>query len=211
MKIQSNKIEDCQIFLTIELDPAEVEEKLKESYKNLVKTVKVPGFREGKAPRKVLEQHLGGNGLLDDALKSLIPKAYTDALNEQGIQPIAEPSIKITGNKPVTFEVKAPLPPEVELGDYYQIKMKPEKVKVKKEEVDEVINQLRERGTVYNPVERPAGEIDVVVIDITCNVEGKTVMSEKGVEYQIVNDLTFPAPGFSEALLKNGKGRRERV
>ncbi|MFC1846717.1 trigger factor [Chloroflexota bacterium] len=206
MKVQSKIIEDCQVFLTIELDPAEVEEQLEESYKNLVKMVKVPGFREGKAPRKVLEQHLGENGLMDDALKSLVPKAYTDALNEQGIQPIAEPSIKITGNDPVIFEARAPLPPEVELGDYYQIKIKPEKVKIKKEEVDDVIEQLRERSTVYNPVERAAGDKDVVVIDISCNVEGKAVMDEKGVEYQIIDDLTFPAPGFPEALLGMKKG-----
>jgi len=205
MKVQSKRIEDCQVFLTIELNPAEVEEQLEESYKKLVKTTKIPGFREGKAPRKVLEKHVGENRLLDDALESLVPKAYEDALQEEGVQPIAKPSINITGNEPVIFEAKAPLPPEVELGDYKQIRMKPEKVKVKKEEVDDVINQLRERSTVYNPVERSVREGDVVTIDIISDVEGKTVINEKGVEYKINTGLTFPAPGFPEALLKMKK------
>ncbi len=211
MKVQKSNVEDCQIFLTIELNAEEVEKQKEESYKKLVKTVKVPGFREGKAPRDVLENHLGKDGLLEDAIESLIPKSYSDALQEQNIKTIGEPSIQVISTQPLVYEAKAPLPPKVELGDYSKIKGKPEKVTIKKEDIDQVIEQLREQHATCEPVERPIKEMDVVVMDTSATVEGETVIDEKGVEYQIVAGLSFPAPGFPEAMVGMVKGEEKEL
>ena len=133
MKILDKKIENKQAFLTIQLEPTEVEESLDESYKRLVKEKDIPGFRKGKAPRSVLEQNIGKEALLDDALNSLLPKVCDDAIKEQKIDFISRPVIKVTQKEPVVFEATVPLPPTVKLTDYYKIKMKPEPVRLNKD------------------------------------------------------------------------------
>ena len=201
MKILNQKIENKQAFLTIELEPAEVEESLDKSYNRLVKETDIPGFRKGKAPRSVLEQHIGKEALLDDALNSLLPKVCDDAIKEQKIEFIGRPIIKVTQKEPVVFEATIPLPPTVNLTDYHKIKMKPEQVKVKKDDVNTVLEQLRHRFATWEPVERPVKVDDLAVIDVESNVGDKTIMNEKGANYQIISGLTWPAMGFPEQLL----------
>ena len=91
------------MFLTIEMEPAEVEESLAESYKHLAKRTNIPGFRKGKAPRAVLERYLGKESFLDDALKRLLPQAYEKAIKEQKIEAIARPQIELAQTDPVIF------------------------------------------------------------------------------------------------------------
>ena len=88
MKVTRDKTEDSQAFLTIEMEPVEVESALEESYYRLVRRAKIPGFRKGKAPREILESYVGRERLLDEALNSLIPGAYEKALQEQEIEAI---------------------------------------------------------------------------------------------------------------------------
>ena len=202
MKVLSNNIENREALLTIELEPAEVEDSLQKSYKKIVKKTAIPGFRKGKAPRSLLEQHIGKDELLEDALNSLIPEAYADAIKEQDIKPIAQPSIKLMKKEPVTFEAKVPLPPVVELGDYYKIKMKPEKVKIKEEEINSVIEELRQRNATYKPVERPVQVNDMITINVEGVVDEKTIIDEKARDYHVISGITYPAQGFPEQLIK---------
>ena len=201
MKVLSKKIEKSQALLTIELEPAEVEESLDKSYNRLVKETNIPGFRKGKAPRSVLEQHIGKEGLLEDALNSLLPRVCADAIAEQKIEFIARPIIKVTQTDPVVFEATVSLPPNIKLGDYYRIKMKPEPVRLKKDDVSAVIEQLRHQCATWEPVERPVEFKDLIVIDVDSNVEGKPFIGEKGAHYQLTAGSSFPAPGFPEQLV----------
>lgn len=202
MKVLSNNIEGREALLTIELEPAEVEDSLQKSYKKIVKKTAIPGFRKGKAPRSVLEQHIGKDELLEDALNSLIPEACANAIKENDIEPIAQPSIKLMKKEPVTFEARVPLPPVVELGDYYKIKMKPEKVKIKEEEINSVIEELRQRNATYKPVERPVQVNDMVTINVEGVAGEETMIDKKNIDYHVISGITYPAPGFPEKLLK---------
>ena len=103
---------------------------LEDSYKTLAKKVNVPGFRKGKAPRTVIERHLGRNRLIEEAINKLLPQAYEQALKEQEIEPFAQPEVEITQTEPVIFKAVVPLEPTVELGDYQGIRMNPEPVEV---------------------------------------------------------------------------------
>jgi trigger factor len=201
MKILSKRIENKQAFLTIELEPAEVEESLDRSYNQLVKETDIPGFRKGKAPRPVLEQHIGKEALLNNALDSLLPKVCAQAIEEQKIEFIARPVIKVTQKEPVVFEATVPLPPTVKLTDYYKIKMKPEPVRLKKDDVSDAIEQLRHQRATWAPVDRPVKVDDLVVLDVENSVGEKTIINEKGANYQVISGITWPAPGFSEQLL----------
>lgn len=201
MKVLSNKIENRQALLTIELEAAEVEQSLQKSYQRLVKKTDIPGFRQGKAPRAVLERHIGKENLLEDALDYLLPRVCADVIEQQKLKIIARPDIKVTKTAPVVFEATVPLTPTVKLADYYRIKMKPKPVKLKKEDVSTVIGQLRRQSATWEPVERAVENKDLVILDVESSVEDKPFIGEKGAQYQVLSDSSFPAPGFTEQLL----------
>ncbi len=201
MKIVNKIIENREALLTIELDQAEVEESLQKSYEKINRRIEIPGFRKGKAPRSVLEQHLGKDGLLEDALKSLIPDAYKNAIKEQQIEPLTEPSIKLNKKEPVTFEAKIPLLPIVKIGDYHKIKMKPEKVNIGEDEINKIVDELRQRNATYNPVNRAVQITDLVTVDIVGAVGTETIINKKATDYHVISSMTYPAPGFPEKLV----------
>ncbi len=200
MKVTNEKTENSQVFLTIEMEPAEVEESLEGSYHRLVRKTNIPGFRKGKAPRAIAERYIGKESLLKDALDSLIPQAYEKAIKEQEIEAIAHPQIEITQTDPVVFKAIVPLKPKVKLGDYQHIQVTPESVEVTESDVSAVIEQLRHQHATWEPVERPVDFDDLVVLDIESNIEGKPFINQKGAQYQVLHDLSFPVSGFAEQL-----------
>ena len=207
MKVTNEKIENSQAFLSIEMEPAEVEESLEESYHRLLKKTDVPGFRRGRAPRVILERYLGRESLLEDALDNLLPKACKKAIEEQKLEAIASPSIEIAQTDPVIFKAIVPLRPTIKLGDYHQIQVTPQPVEVSEGDVSAIIERLRHQHATWEPVERPVGFNDLVVLDIQSSVEDKSFINRKGAQYQVVQNYPFPVPGFAEQLL--GMGRDE--
>jgi len=200
VKVTREKTENSQAFLTIEMEPAEVEESLEKSYHRLVKKANIPGFRRGKAPRAILEQYVGKGSLLDDAIDNLLPQAYEKAIQEQEIEAIAYPEIEITQTDPVIFKAIVPLPPTVKLGDYHNIGVAQEPVEFSEDDVNPVIEQLRHQHAIWEPVERAVNFGDLVVLDIESHIEGEPFINQKGVQYQVINGLPSPVPGFAEQL-----------
>lgn len=200
MKVTNEKTENSQAFLTIEMEPAEVDESLEKSYQRLVQRAKIPGFRKGKAPRAILERHIGKDSLLEDALNSLAPQACEKAIKEQAIEAIAQPQIEIAQTDPVVFKAIVPLKPKIRLGDYQHIQVTPEPVEVTEDDVSAVLEQLRHQHATWQPVERPVDFGDLVVIDMKSSIEGKPFINHQGVQYQVLRDLSLPTPGFGEQL-----------
>jgi len=206
VKVNREKTEDCQAFLTIELEPEELEESLENSYRRMVKKTSIPGFRKGKVPRSVFEQYVGRDRILDEALEEAIPQAYRKALDEQEIEPIAQPQLEITQNDPVIFKAVVPLKPTVQLGDYKSIRIDEEPVDFKEESVDSTIEQLRHQHAVWEPMDRPVEYNDMVVLDIESNLGEKPFINREGLQYQVIKDIAFPVPGFAEELLEMKAG-----
>jgi trigger factor len=209
MKVTREKEENRQVFLNIEMEPAEMKEALDESYKRLALRADIPGFRKGKAPRAVLERYIGKDRLLEDTLNNLLPQAYEKALKEQELEPFASPDIEITQTDPVIFKATVPLPPIVELGDYQSLRLKPEPPEAIGDELDNLIEQLRRQHSTWEPAERAAGFDDLVTMDIDSQVEGKPFIKQEGVQYQLHKTQTAPAPGFAEKLV-GMKGGEEK-
>lgn len=201
MKVTREKEENRQVFLNIEMEPAEMAKALDESYKRLAQRADVPGFRKGKAPRAVLERHIGKDRLLEDALNSLLPQAYEDALKEQELEPVASPGIEITQTDPVIFKATVPLKPVIELGDYQTIRLTPEKPDAIDEDLKNMIEQLRRQQGTWEPAERAAAFDDLVTLDIDSQVEGDPFIKQEGVQYQLNKNQTAPAPGFAGQLV----------
>jgi trigger factor len=209
MKVTTEKMEHRQVALTIEVEPGELEKSREKAYHRLVSRVSIPGFRKGKAPRAVLEQHVGKESLLKEALELLMPELYQEAVKSQGLEPIAEPQIEITQTEPVVFQAIVPLKPTIELGDYHDIKVKPEPVEIGNDEIETTIEQIRQEQAVLSPVDRPVQFGDSVTMDIEASVDGKTLLNHKGIVYDVDQNSAAPLPGFAENLIGVEKNKEK--
>jgi len=209
VKVTKEKIENSQAFLTVEIEPAEMEEPMENAYRSLAKKANVPGFRKGKAPRAVLENYIGKESIFEEALKTLVPQAYEQAIKEQEIEPFAQPEIEITQPDPVIFKAVVPLSPTIELGDYQSIRMTPEPVEITEENVGAVLEELRHQHGTWEPVERPLAFGDLAVINVDSEVGGEPFVKKLGVNYQVLSESVAPAPGFAEQIVGMNKGEEK--
>ncbi len=201
MKVTKDKEENRQAFLTVEMEPAEMEDGMRHAYERLVQKTNIPGFRKGKAPRVVVERTLGKSRLLEEALDRLLPQAYEQAIKEQNIEPYAQPDLEITQPDPLIFKAVVPLMPTVELGDYPGIRMQPEPVEIKEENTNAVLEELRQQHATWEPVDRPLDYNDMAVIDINGEVEEKPYVKKAAAQMQILKDTITPAPGFAAQVV----------
>jgi trigger factor len=209
LKVTREKVENNQAFLTVEIEPSEMETPLENSYKRISQKTNIPGFRRGKAPRTILEQYVGKESIIEEALKQVIPQVYEQALKEQEIEPFAQPEVEITQTDPVIFKAVVPLAPSVELGDYHSIKMEQEKVEITDNNVDEVLDELRHQNATWEPTERPLEIGNLATIDINSKVSEKPYIQRVGMQYQLIKDAASPAPGFVDQIVGMKKGEEK--
>ncbi len=207
MKVSSEVKEGRQAVLNIEMEPAEVEDGLKEAYKHLVRRFHIPGFRPGKAPREVVERFAGREALLEDAVHHIAPEACEKAMEQEGLQTIAQPEIEVVTREPMVLKATIHMPPVVEPGNYKEIKVTPEKVEVKQEDVDRVLENLRHRQAVWEPVERPVKFGDLVVVDGEGKQGDKVIWNRKADNFEVTEKGFYPMPGFAEELVGIEKGQ----
>ncbi len=202
MKVTVDKTENRETYLTVEMDPAEVEESMEKTYRKAVLKTRVPGFRPGKAPRTVFERHVGRQALLEDALDDLIPEAYDKAIKDQAIEAIARPRLEVTQTDPVIFKAVVPLKPVVTLGDYKAVRVTPEPAReVTDKDVDAVIDALRHQYATWETIKREARSGDLTTIDIWSTVGEQPYINQKGVQFQPADGSAAPLPGFSEQII----------
>lgn len=200
MKVATKKIENSQVVLDIEVGTSEVEKSLDETYRRLVNQLSIPGFRRGKAPRPVLERHIGRQTFFQKALEQLIPQVYEQAVKSEGIEAIAQPQIEVIQTEPVILKAIVPVSPTVKLGNYYDIRLESESVEITGEEVDAAIEQLRYQQAVLLPVERSVQFGDAVILDVDASIQGKPVLNYKDAVCEVVEHSSLPLPGFTEKL-----------
>ncbi len=208
MKVSTENLESCRVALNIESEAGELDKSLDEAYHHLVREVSIPGFRKGKAPRAVLEQHIGKKSLLEEALEHLVPQLYNQAIRSQGIEPIAEPELEITQTEPLIFKAVVSLKPEVKVGDYHRIKVEPgPQTEVTEKEVAAATEEVRQRQGAWVPADRPAALGDLVTMDIQANADGKPWLNHKGILYEMDKDSRSPVPGFASSLQGSEKNK----
>lgn len=209
MKITTEKMDRCQVALVVEVEPGEMAESRTAVYHRLANKISIPGFRKGKAPRAILEQHLGRDALTQEALEHLVPRLYKQAVESQGLQPIAPPQIEITQNDPVVFRALLSLKPKIELGDYHSIRLKPGTVTIGDKEIDAALERIRHEQAVLRPVDRPVQFDDFVAIDIEASIGDTPVLNHKGVTYEVSRDSNLPLPGFADNVVGMEKNQEK--
>jgi trigger factor len=178
LKITAEKNQESQYVVTIEIDPAELDQAKNRAVKRLANAVRVPGFRPGKAPRYIIERMVGQEALIEEATKDLLPKAYQSALDEnKDIKPIADPEVNIEKLDPLTIVAKIPVEPTVTLGDYRSLRHELIVDEVTDEDVQKQIERLLDSKTTWDDLteERPTQNGDKIEISMQTLRDGETV------------------------------------
>ena len=200
MKSTAKTIEHCQAELHIEAEQAEYDAATVEAFKYLAGRVEIPGFRKGKAPRPLIEKHVGREAVVDEALERLFPALYEEALTTHELHPITTPHVHLEQREPPVFLAIVPLEPQVELGDYHSVRVAKEEVEVTDEHVLSALDRLRESQAVLVPVERPLQFGDFASLDVKATINEQPFLDHKGVTYEMVAGSAMPLPGFAEAI-----------
>ena len=200
---------DCRRTISIEVEPGLLEEEKAKVLAGLAKKAMIPGFRKGKAPRNIVQKHFAEE-IDSEAIKSLLPDAYAHAVTTENLRPIGDPlfrDIRIEEDKPMSFKVEIEVEPVIEIEGYRDVKVDREEGKVEDEEIDRVLENLRERYADYEPVEREARTMDVVVLDYVPAGEGVTEEESKKVEdYPVQLGAGQLFPEFEEAVIGKKPG-----
>ncbi|HHS98152.1 MAG TPA: trigger factor [Chloroflexi bacterium] len=215
LQITTEPVEPRQVRLTIDVPEGRVREEMRRVARTIARQVSIPGFRKGRAPYHVIAQRLGEDFLRKEAAENLIEPVFKEAVEREGIEPAAPASLEEMKAEPLQYTFTVPLTPEVDLGDYRSLRIKPRTVRVTKKEVEEALERLREEHAVLEPREgRPVQPGDVV----SFSVEGRTDRGEiflKDDDAETLVDLEneWPLPGFYEALvgMKPGEEKTFRL
>jgi trigger factor len=173
MRATTEPLEGNLIRLSVEIDEPEFDQAMGDVVRTLARQVRVPGFRPGKVPRKVLEARMGGAGALRaEALREALPDFYAQAVVDTELDPIAQPEIDITGGEQsgaVSFDAVVQVRPVVSIPGYDGLQVTLPGLEVKDEEVQHQIDRLRENDAELEVVDRPAIDGDLVTIDLHGN------------------------------------------
>ena len=189
-----------EVTLNISMDTDDEEPFLTRSYRRLVTRLQIPGFRPGKAPRSIVENHVGRATLVQEALEFMIPETLDQVLKEHDLKAFAEPQLEILEMEPVQFKAVVPLEPIVELGDFRVIRLDRDQVEITGEGVDEVLEQLRYESAPWEPANRPAQFGDLLNINVKGSILGESVINDQGMDFIPQQDNPLPVPGFSVYL-----------
>jgi trigger factor len=176
--------------LTVEVPFEELKPSLDKAYKTIAQQINIPGFRRGKVPPMVIDRQVGRGAILDQAINDALPQLYIQALQDNDLQPLAQPEIEVTrleDNESLEFTAEVDVKPEITLPAYDDLAAQVDDVTVSDDDVDEQVAALRERFATLVDVERPAADGDFVVIDLVAEQDGETVEGAEltGMSYKV--------------------------
>ena len=205
MSLQVEKMEKNMAKLTIEVAAEDLEKAMQNAYQKAKGRISIPGFRKGKAPRKMIEQMYGKGVFLEDAVNALIPEHYSKALAECELEIVSQPTIDITQAEPgkaFIFTAEVATKPEVTLGDYKGVEVPKTEITVTDEDVDAEIKKEQEKNSrTINVEDRGAQLQDVVTIDFEGSVDGVPFDGGQATEYPLTLGSNTFIPGFEDQLV----------
>lgn len=215
MSLQVEKMEKNMAKLTIEVSAEELEKAIQGAYLKNKNKITLPGFRKGKAPRKMIEKMYGKGVFLEDAANALIPSAYSDALKECELEIVSQPEIGVTqleAGKPFIFTAEVAVKPEVTLGEYKGVEIKKVEAEVTDEEIEAELNKEQENNSRTVAVEdRAVEDGDIATIDFEGFVDGTPFEGGKGTDYPLTIGSNTFIPGFEEQLIGKNIGEQTDV
>ena len=216
MKVTKENGDNQQVVLTIEVPVEDWSKAINEAVKRIANHVNIPGFRRGKAPRRIVEQHVGKEAVLDEAYEKVGPKYFNEALKEENLDMATYPAferVTVEEGKPLVFKAVVTPKPEVKLGEYKGLVIEKKVDEVTDKEVDEHIDKMRERHAELVPAaaDAEAKSGDMVTLDFKGFVDGEAFEGGEGKDYPLTLGSNTFIPGFEDQLVGAKVGEERDV
>lgn len=212
MKVEMRTEPASRVVLEIDVAEDALARAMDQAYTHLVRRVQVPGFRRGKAPRPILEKHVGTETLREEALRQLVPEQYSEAVAQTGVSPITRPSIEVkdaADGKGLHLTAIVDVYPAITLPDYRQIRVAAEQTPITDADVDRAIEDIRARHGRLSSVSEPARRADFVLLTVVSAPEGhERLQAGKELLVEVGGGL-LPEP--VEAALEGASAGEERT
>ena len=216
MKVTAENIDNQQVVLTIEVPAEELDKASDKAFKRIAGKVNIPGFRKGKAPRRIGEQQVGKEAVLDEAFDIVAQKAFEDALDEQKIEPVSRPKIDVVtleAGKDLVFKATVTPKPELTLGDYKGLKIEKTVEEVTDEAIDKQLAQLQNHQSkmIDAPEGAAVADGDFITLDFKGFVDGEAFKGGEGKDYPLQIGSKSFIPGFEDQLIGAKVGEERDV
>jgi trigger factor len=203
VKTDVEELSPTRVKLTIEVPFEELKTSLDKAYREVARQVRVPGFRPGRVPPRIIDQRFGRAAVLEQAVNEAVPELYSKALAEHDVVPLSQPDLEITkldDGKELAFTAEVDVRPSFDLPDVSALSVTVENADVDPDQVEEYLGSLRERFASLKTVDRPVESGDFVSIDLAATVDGETVEDAQatGVSYEVGTESMLD--GLDEAL-----------
>ncbi len=207
MKVKTEELEQCEVLMTIKIEPKQEQKMLQRAAKKIAREVKIPGFRPGKAPYNVVLRRFGPEAVQQEALEKSADKIIQEALDDAEVQPIAQIQLDSIEWDPLTIKLKVPTRPIVELGNYRDIRLDVEEIEVTETDIAETLKNFQEQIATWKPVERPAAIDDLISMALVQKDGDKVLAEHESIDHELAPyeeheghghpDLTTPLLGLS--------------
>ncbi len=209
MKTDVEELSPTRVKLTIEVPFEELKPSLDKAYRDVGRQVRIPGFRPGHVPPRIIDQRLGRGVVLEQAVNDAVPQLYGKALEESEVAALGQPDLEITrldDGEQLAFTAEVDVRPKFELPDLSTLSVTVENSEVGPDEVEEYLSDLRERFASLKTADRPAADGDFVSIDLSASVNGKLVddAQASGLSYQVGSGSLLD--GLDEAIVGMSAG-----
>ena len=193
MKVSTERTQDCNAIVTVEVDDERVQRALKSAAQRVSRVRPVPGFRPGKAPYNMVERAVGKDLLLDEAIDGMAQEIYRQIIKDEQIDVYDAGKLDVVQKEPVVLKYTIPTRPIVTLGEYQSVHLKPTPVQVTDDEVDQVIERYRKEQAEMVPVTRSVQLGDLVTINVKGGIEGLDPLDREGMQISVEKEKgAFP-------------------
>ncbi|MCV7401358.1 trigger factor [Mycobacterium fragae] len=204
MKSTVEQLSPTRVRINVEVPFTELQPDFDRAYKELAKQVRLPGFRPGKAPAKLLEARIGREAMLDQVVNDALPSRYGQAVTESDVRPLGQPDIEVTKKEygeELVFTAEVDVRPEIALPDLSALKITVDPIEVSDDDVEAELQSLRARFGTLTGVDRPAANGDFVSIDLSATIDGQEVpeAATKGLSHEVGSGQLID--GLDEAIV----------
>jgi trigger factor len=216
MQSTVSELSGSRVSVEVEVPAADVDKAVNRAARGLAREMRMPGFRKGKAPPSLVIQRVGFPAVLEEAIRDALPEWYEKALLGSGIAPVGDPSVEVVSTpeaegEPLAFKFEIGVRPEAELGEYKGLEVGKAEVEPPAEMVEREIERLREGFAKLEPVERPAADGDVLLVDFEGLLDGKAFEGGKANDYLLELGGGQLIAGFEEQLSGAAGGETRKV
>jgi trigger factor len=211
LKTSVEKLDISTVKLSVVVSPEEVDKQIDEAYTRMTKKVKIPGFRQGKAPKPMIDSHVGKDTILAEAQDLILTDSYGEALDSEGLRPIAQPEIgeipTVVPGQEFQYEAEVQVRPQMTLSSIEGLKVEIPSGTATEQDIDDRVEEYRDRFATTEPVsDRPVGEADFVLISFLGKLDGEEYEGNAVDKYLYEMGKGLMPDEFEEAILGSEPG-----